>query len=167
MSEIARIADLLEETFEGTPYYGPSVLGTLDKVTGKVATQRPRWSAHSIWDLAAHLTAELDYARAVIQGTAGPWVEGETTWPPISDTSEAAWQGAMEGLKAANRALVRAVRQLDESVLDQEPIRVRGPYYLMLHGTMQHSIFHSGQISLLTGQMALAGEEDAPTTAAA
>jgi hypothetical protein len=31
----------------------------------------------------------------------------------------------------------------------------------MLHGTMQHSIFHAGQISLLTGQMAMteAGEQ--------
>ena len=161
MSEIGRIADLLEETFEGTPYYGPSVLGTLEKVNAEVAARRPRWSAHSIWDLVAHLTAELDYARAVVQGTAGPWVEGETTWPPISDTSEAAWQGAMEGLKRANRALVRAVRQLDESVLDQQPTRVRGPYYLMLHGTMQHSIFHSGQISLLTGQLALTDEGEA------
>jgi hypothetical protein len=161
MSEIARIADLLEETFEGTPYYGPSVLGAFEKVTAEVAAQRPRWSAHSIWELVAHLTAELDYARAVIQGTAGPWIEGETTWPAVSDTSEAAWQEAIEGLKTANRALVRAVRQLDESLLDQEPIRVRGPYYLMLHGTMQHSIFHSGQISLLTGQMALGDEGEA------
>jgi uncharacterized damage-inducible protein DinB len=161
VSEIARIADLLEETFEGTPYYGPSVLGAFEKVTAEVAAQKPCWSAHSIWDLVAHLTAELEYAHAVIQGTAGPWVEGETTWPAVSDTSEAAWREAIEGLKRANRALVRAVRQLDDSLLDQQPIQVRGPYYLMLHGTMQHSIFHSGQISLLTGQMALEDEGEA------
>ena len=36
------------------------------------------------------------------------------------------------------------------------PIRVRGPFYLMLHGTMQHSIYHAGQISLLAREMALA-----------
>jgi uncharacterized damage-inducible protein DinB len=166
MSEIARIADLLEETFEGTPYYGPSVLGAFENVTAEVAAQRPRWSAHSIWDLVAHLTAELEYASEVIRGTAGPWVEGETTWPAVRDRSEAAWQEAIESLKTANRALVRAVRQLDDRVLDQQPIQVRGPYYLMLHGTMQHSIFHSGQISLLTGQMALAGGDNVPTTAA-
>lgn len=158
MSEIARIADLLEETFGGTPYYGPSVLRTLENVTAEVAAQRPRWSAHSIWDLVAHLTAELDYAFAVIQGAAGPWVEGETTWPPVSDTSEAAWREAIEALKQANRALVSMIRHLDDGILEQKPIQVRGPYYLMLHGTMQHSIFHSGQISLLTGQMVLGNE---------
>jgi hypothetical protein len=161
VSEIRRIARLLEQTFEGKPYYGPSVLGALEHVTADVAARRPRWSAHSIWDLVAHLTAELDYARAVVEGSAGPWVEGVTTWPAISDTSEAAWKEAIEGLVKANRGLVCAVKQLDDSILDKKPIRVRGPFYLMLHGTMQHSIYHAGQISLLTGQMALteAGEQ--------
>jgi uncharacterized damage-inducible protein DinB len=48
--------------------------------------------------------------------------------------------------------------RLDDSILDKNPIRVRGPFYLMLHGTMQHSIYHAGQISLLAGQMTLAEE---------
>jgi hypothetical protein len=60
MSEIARIAGLLEQTFEGQPYYGPSVLGALENVTAEVAARKPRWSAHSIWELVLHLTAELD-----------------------------------------------------------------------------------------------------------
>jgi hypothetical protein len=152
VSEIARIAALLEETFEGSPYYGDSVLGALEGVTAEVASQRPPWSAHSIWDLVAHLTAELDYARDVIEGTAGPWVDGETTWPAIPDRSRGAWGEAVEELKRANRALVDLVKQLDDTILEEQPVRVRGPFYIMLHGTMQHSIFHAGQISLLTGQ---------------
>ena len=152
MSEITRIAALMEETFEGSPYYGDSVLGALENVTADVASQRPPWSAHSIWDLVVHLTAELDYARNVIEGTAGPWVEGETTWPAIPDRSREAWAKAVEDLKRANRSLVALVKQLDDPVLEQQPIHVRGPFYIMLHGTMQHSIFHAGQISLLTGQ---------------
>src|SRR5262245_14103652 len=113
MTEITRIARLLEQTFEGKPYYGPSVLDTLAGVTAPVAAGKPRWSAHRIWDLVAHLTVELTYARTVIEGTAGPWVAGETTWPVIADTSEMAWQQAITDLKKANRALVRAVKRLD------------------------------------------------------
>jgi hypothetical protein len=143
----------MEETFEGSPYYGDSVLGALGGVTADMASQRPPWSAHSIWDLVAHLTAELDYAREVIEGTAGPWVDGETTWPPIPNRSREAWSKAVENLKRANRSLVDRVRQLDDTVLEQQPVRVRGPFYIMLHGTMQHSIFHAGQISLLGGQI--------------
>ena len=157
MSEITRIAALMEETFEGSPYYGDSVLGALEGVTAEVAGQRPSWSAHSIWELVAHLTAELDYARNVIEGTAGPWIEGETTWPAVPDRSRKAWAEAVAELKRANRSLVDLVKQLDVTVLERQPVRVRGPFYIMLHGTMQHSIFHAGQISLLTGTSTLEG----------
>jgi hypothetical protein len=152
MNEIDRIASLMEQIFEGVPYYGPSVLGTLENVTAELAILKPLWSAHSIWELVSHLTAELNYAREVINGTAGPWIEGETTWPTITDSSEIAWQKAIKELINANRELVHAVKQLDDSMLNQQPVQVRGPYYLMLHGSMQHNIFHSGQISLLGGK---------------
>ena len=155
MSEIARIARLLEQTFEGRPYYGSSVLGALELVTADIAIRKPTWSAHSVWELVTHLTAELNYARTVIEGTAGPWIEGQTTWPTITDTAEAAWQQAIQDLKQANRELVRVVRQLDDGILDKNPIRVQGPFYVMLHGTLQHNVYHAGQISLLTGQMTL------------
>lgn len=151
MSEIERIARLLEQTFEGKPYYGPSVIGTLEGVTAEIAIQRPRWSAHSIWNIVTHLTAELIYAREVVEGTATPY-EGKT-WHDITDASEAAWEKAVQELKQANRALVRTVMKLNDTILDKKPIHVRGPFYIMLHGTMQHSIYHAGQISLLTGQM--------------
>jgi uncharacterized damage-inducible protein DinB len=157
VSEITRIAGLMEETFEGKPYYGDSVLGALENVTAEVAIKRPPWSVHSIWDLVVHLTAELNYAHQIVEGTAGPWVEGETTWPAVPDRSERAWREAVEDLKRANRALVSAVKQLGDDDLDKQPVRVRGPFYLMLHGTMQHNIYHAGQISLLAGLMTLEG----------
>lgn len=155
VTEIERIARLLEQTFEGKPYYGPSVLDTLAGISAEVAARKPLWSAHRMWDLVTHLTAELRYACAVIDGTAGPWTEGETTWPAITETSDAAWRQAIKELKRANRTLVRAVERLNDAVLDKKPIRVRGPFHLMLHGTIQHNVYHAGQLSLLRGQMSI------------
>lgn len=154
MRERDRIVSLLEQTFEGSSYYGPSVIKTLENVTVDVASRKPQWSAHTIWELVVHITAELNYARSVIEGTAGPWIEGETTWKAITDNSEELWQAAVQDLIKANRAFVQVARGLDDAILDKQPIRVRGPYYLMLHGVMHHSIYHSGQISLLAGQIA-------------
>jgi uncharacterized damage-inducible protein DinB len=151
--EVTRIARLLEQTFEGKPYYGPSVLDALAGVTPDVASRKPPESAHSIWDIVAHLTAELIYARAVIEGTAGPWIESETTWPAVTDTSDVAWQRALEDLKEANQVLMLAAKHLDDAILDKEAHRVRVPYYVMLHGTIQHNVYHAGQISMLAGQI--------------
>lgn len=149
MTQTERIADLLEETFEGKPYYGPSVVGALEDIPADVAARRPDRTAHSIWEIVVHLTAELDYARDVINGSAGPWIESETTWPVIPDTSEGSWQQAIRALKEANRALVRVVRGLDDRMLTEESHPARRPFYIVLHGTLQHGIYHAGQIALL------------------
>lgn len=150
---MVRIARLMEQAFEGKPYFGPSLLEAVAGVDAYTAASKPQWSAHSIWDIIAHLSAELVYARQVLDGTAPPY---GSTWPPITDTSPAAWEQALTDLQQAHRALVGAVKRLDDGILDQKPPRVRGPYYLMLHGTLQHTVYHAGQLSLLRGQMAQA-----------
>lgn len=91
MSEVARVAQLLDQSFRGAPYHGPSVLAVLRPVTRDLAIRRPKPSVHNIWELTAHLGAEFNYARSVIDGSATPWREGQTTWPAIPDTSDDAW----------------------------------------------------------------------------
>jgi uncharacterized damage-inducible protein DinB len=158
MAETARIADMFEQTFEGKPYYGPSILASLEHV-GAAAAARKTARVHSIWELVGHLTAELDYARALLQGTAGRWIEGETTWRAVTNTSAAAWRESIEDLKRANRTLVDAIKHFDDGILSQKAAAVDRPYYVILHGTMQHNIYHSGQISLLSRQIAQADLE--------
>ena len=153
MREIERIARLLEQTFEGRAYYGPSVLAALENVSATTAERKPDGGAHSIWDLVTHLAAELRHARALLEETAVPWVEGQTTWPPRAATSATEWEQAVSALTAANRAMVHAVEQLDDAVLDKQLTQVRRTYYVMLHGTIQHNAYHAGQISLLKRQL--------------
>ena len=152
MSETGRIARLLEQTFEGPAYYGPSVLGALAGVDAATAARKPASGGHSIWEIVVHLTAELDYARTVIEGSPSTWTEGETTWPAVADTSPSAWRAALDELKRANRALARRIEQLDDDVLARQPPVVSGPFYVTLHGHIQHGIYHAGQISLLKRQ---------------
>jgi uncharacterized damage-inducible protein DinB len=155
--EVEHIARLLERSCEGTPYYGPSVLGALENVSAETAARAPGSSTHSIWSLVAHLTAELRYAAALLDDTAGPWIEGQTTWPSVTDTSAMAWQHAIDELTEANRTLVRMVEQLDDAGLERELSQVRWSYYDMLHGTVQHNVYHAGQISLLKRQATASG----------
>jgi len=149
MSEIARIADLLEQTFEGRPYYGRSVLGALDQVHGKDRAGAP--PCRFPYDLGtgrpSHRGTPLRLERDRRNG--GEWIESVTTWAVVEARSEDDWQQAIDALTSANRSLVAAVRQLDDAILDQNPIRVPGPYYVMLHGTLQHNVYHAGQIALL------------------
>lgn len=153
MREVERIARLLEQTFEGQAYYGPSVQKALEDISVGIAERRPDGRAHSIWELVSHLTAELRHARALLEGDAVPWVEGKTTWPDLAASSASAWDEAIRDLRDANRALVQAIEQLDDTMLDQQLNQVRRTYYVMLHGMIQHNAYHAGQISMLKRQL--------------
>jgi uncharacterized damage-inducible protein DinB len=149
MTEASRIAGLFRAALNGDPYYGPSLLTVLARVTSDVAAQRQS-RAHSIWELVMHMTAEMNYTRDVLDGHVRPWVEGETTWPRITDTSETAWQRSINDLQIAYRELVSRIERLDDGTLQQRrAMPAERSIYEILHGTLQHNIYHTGQISLL------------------
>lgn len=152
MSETERIANILEQTFEGKAYYGRSVLENLEGVTAKMAMRKPENSQNSIWALVVHMTLELIYHRKIIEGGAEKWVAGQTTWEKDFDRSAASWEQTIDELKAANRALVSAIRTLDDDILEKEAAPLSYSYYRMLNGILQHGIYHSGQISILKTQ---------------
>jgi hypothetical protein len=70
MSEATRIAGLFRAAFNGDDY-GRSLLTVLERVTSDVAADRPSF-AHSIWELVVHITAEMNYARDVLDGHVRP-----------------------------------------------------------------------------------------------
>jgi hypothetical protein len=90
MKETERIANLLEQTFEGRAYYGSSVLETLKDVTAEVAVRKSKDGKNSIWSLVVHMTLELIYHRKVIEGIAEKWVAGKTTWEISENQSKEA-----------------------------------------------------------------------------
>ncbi len=159
MRETERIANLLEQTFEGKAYYGSSVLKALDGVTAALAVRKAKNFNNTIWEIVVHITLELKFHRQVLEGTAEKWVAGETTWQASgAQVTEAAWRQTLDELKAANRALVEAVRQLDDEILEKQAEKVSGNFYRMLNGVMQHGIFHAGQILVLKRVLAEKGE---------
>jgi hypothetical protein len=91
MTEVQRIGELLRQAFEDRPWTGPSVSGILSGLTASQAAQRPLPGGHTIWELVLHIAA---WDRIVCRRIAGEQlldVPDEMDWPPVTDTSEAAW----------------------------------------------------------------------------
>ena len=146
--EVARIADQLRRSFEGGAWHGPGLLEVLQGVTAKQAAARPIAGAHSIWELVLHLRA---WTEVEIERLAGMTVEEPEAgdWPAVTDTSEAAWRDALRQLKKAHRELIEAVERLSESRLEERAPARDHTIYFMLHGQVQHTVYHAGQIAVL------------------
>ena len=155
MDEIIRIVDQLEREYAGDPWHGSPLSQILDGVTHQQAARKPIASGHSIWELVLHIAAWKNEVRNRLSGApAGEPEDGD--WPTVTEESERGWQDARERLELAHRLLVSAVRALPETKLFEPTNDTRNretgtgvTYYELLHGVVQHDVYHSGQIAVL------------------
>ena len=152
MSEVQRIRNQFERAFDGEAWHGPSVLSLLDGVTAEQAAARPIPGAHSIWELTMHIAAWEDACRRRLEGDPAQLTDDEN-FPPINDPSAAAWENTKRKLIDVHRRLLDTLATIDDSRLDQ-PIMDSSeiPFssaYVTLHGGVQHSLYHAGQIAIL------------------
>jgi uncharacterized damage-inducible protein DinB len=148
MSEIHRIAKQLQRTFQGRAFHGPAVEEALEGVTARMAAAHPPRVTHSIWEIVRHMTFWQDTARRWLQGdTRRP--DPDEDWPEVTDISEGAWKATLAELRRSNSELRDAVLLLDESRLEQPLFEQMLKAETVLHGIIQHNIYHTGQIALL------------------
>src|SRR5437667_8578943 len=131
----------------GPAWHGPSVMESLEGVTAQIASRRAIENVHTIWELVHHIGAWADVPRRRILGESVE-VTLEVNFPPVSDTSDAAWTRSLNELAENQRKLIELVMNLDPKRLD-DPIANGPTIYLLLHGIAQHHAYHAGQITLL------------------
>lgn len=149
VSEIKKIRSQLRRAYDGLAWHGPSLKELLSDVTAEQAARRPIESAHSIWELALHITAWERIVRLRLTSETAVEPSEEENFPVVRDTSEEAWRETLARLEESNRALRDAITQMDESRLDEIVSGTEYSVYFMLHGVIQHDLYHAGQIALL------------------
>jgi uncharacterized damage-inducible protein DinB len=149
MSEIKRILDQMDRAFAGEAWHGPSLMQLLDGMTSEEASAHPIRDAHSIWELTNHIAAWNTIVQHRAAGEAVADVTAERDWPPVWEVSKVAWRRALEDLKASRARLRAVVEGLQEDQLKQKAAGEEYSIYFMLHGLIQHDLYHAGQIAVL------------------
>lgn len=149
MSEIQRIVDQMDRAFDGDAWHGPPLKPMLDGLSADEASKHPICGAHSIWQLVHHIAAWNTIVRDELLGTTVQ-VTPEVDWPPVRDVAEIEWRRAVQNLVDARSRLRKTVEGLRDEQLDERPAqRTSNTRYLMLHGVVQHDLYHAGQIAIL------------------
>jgi uncharacterized damage-inducible protein DinB len=149
MSEIARIADQLQRAFEGTAFHGPAVIEVLKDVSAEQASRRPIPQAHTIWEIVQHIARWQAEIRNRLQGQKAQTLPAEKNFPKLQDASEEAWRQTLQQLDTGYRELKETMLKFPEArLVDNVPGRDYS-FYVLLHGIVQHDLYHAGQIALL------------------
>jgi uncharacterized damage-inducible protein DinB len=148
MSEVLLIQDQMKRAFEGGAWHGPALMEVLASVDAARASARPITTAHSIWEITLHIAAWKDIARARIEGERGD-VPDDVDWPPVRESGESSWRAARETLLRAHESLFATAARLDDARLYARMAGLEYSPYFLLHGVIQHDLYHAGQIALL------------------
>lgn len=148
-AELERIEEQLRRSFEGEAWHGPAVLETLAGVSHGDAASHPIEGAHSIWELALHLSGTYRLVLRRLTGD-GRQLTKEEDWPPPPEATGEAWVETIEQLRRLNQELRSAVRAFPSERLD-DPLVSSAPYtaYTQFIGITQHDLYHAGQITIL------------------
>ena len=149
MSEIPRILDQLDRAFEGDAWHGPPVTNVLEGISAEQATAKPAGVAHSIWEIALHMATWQDVVRQRLGGEVIGDLPPELDWPQAPNPSETAWRQAVEALTQSKKKLCEVIAKLGDNRLSDQVPGKNYSAYVMVHGVIQHNLYHAGQIAIL------------------
>jgi uncharacterized damage-inducible protein DinB len=148
MSEITRILDQMDRAFSGDAWHGPSLQRLLEGLSAEDASKHSVRNAHSIWELVNHVAAWNTIVRHRLMGEKVA-VTPEMDWPPVWEASEIAWKRSLDHLSECRALLRKVVEGLTDSQLDERVAEKDYTNYVMLHGLVQHDLYHAGQVAIL------------------
>jgi uncharacterized damage-inducible protein DinB len=143
--QIQRIADSYRAATIKGAWYGPSLAQLLAKISPELATKPPVPGAHSISALLQHLLLWNERIRNTSDSHPMPRWEEEKEWaePPIP------WTELVARWNQSRDLLEETIRNFPVADLVKQVPGRNYPYETMLHGIVEHAIYHSGQIAMV------------------
>lgn len=149
MTETHRINSQLKRAYQGEAWHGPSLRELLADVSHTQAARKLAPDTHSIWELVEHISAWEEIVRRRLAGEVVIEIPDEVNFPVINDASELAWQATLQRLAAGQQALRDGIKECADAKLAEIVPGMGYTNYFMLHGVIQHTLYHAGQIALL------------------
>ena len=148
MAEKKRTLELLDRAYRAKAWHGPALLETLDGVDASMAAKRVVKGAHTIWELVDHLGS---WNAIVAERLAGkpPQVTPELNFPRTPPPTAAAWRKSLARLAASQRKFRAAVAKFPDAQLGRIRPGTKTSWNVLIHGQIQHQLYHAGQIAML------------------
>ena len=147
MSECHRIADQMRRGYDGDAWHGPSLVTVLDRIPAQRAFEPPIAGARPAAGPVGHIALRRPVAPRRTEGEAVNDADHHD-WRPL-DPAAADWDELRRRLAVAHAALVARVEGLDDARLEESVPGQAITLYVMLHGVVQHDLYHAGQLALL------------------
>lgn len=149
MSLTQQIADAYRAATLKEAWYGPSLAELIARTSPELGTTPPLPNAHSISTLLQHLLLWNERIRLTSAERPMPKWEPEKEWvePPIP------WNELVARWSRSRDQLEERIRKFPVEGLSKTVPGRDYPYEFLLRGSVEHVIYHSGQIAMVLSML--------------
>ena len=146
--ELESIIRNLENTLDGTPWYGRPVYALLRQVDPSIAYKKPSPNSHSLADLLYHMLTWAEFTLKRIEKDNSQDLETfeKVDWREI-DPAVHDWDEGLAALIATHQQIIAHLQTKDEFFLSETVDYRQYNFRFLLNGLIQHNIYHAGQIA--------------------
>ena len=154
MSEGRRMAALYRDVYEGDAkgeaWHGPALKPLLKDVTVEMASRAPSVGTHSILQLVLHIAYWEDVVLRRFNGEiVDAPLNSPDDWPSNRKLTDSEWKAVLARLEKSHHAMGKALETCSDQKLSEKVPKRDHDFYILLHGIIDHCVYHAGQIALV------------------
>lgn len=145
----------IQESFDGSPWYGISVMEKLNGFDWNFVNLIPQNGKKSVVQLLAHIINWRVFVLKKLQGDTDFDIEmnSEADWPKIVIKNEEEWNKLQTELQRTQTELLKFLDGCEDGWLETKVPGKDYNFHYLLKGISQHDTYHLGQIGLLYGML--------------
>lgn len=152
---IKRLTNLLEQTFDGNPWFGDSIMAKLASIKAELANQIPPNGSKSVAMLVKHIINWRFFAIEKLSGNDQFNIEmnSKEDWSAVLIHSEEDWETLLQELKHTQKELLSLIGSLSDQDLNRQVPGREYDFQYLVEGIIQHDVYHLGQIGVVNAQV--------------
>ena len=140
----------LKDAYEGEPWFGRNVKELLSEVSEQDAFQKPA-GEHSILELVWHIITWREFTITRLQPSLEKSLKyfEQTEWRQLDHSNTTLWKQGLIRLQETQNEIINLLENQEESLLEKVVDERKYNFRKLLHGLIQHDIYHLGQIAYI------------------
>ena len=139
-----KIAQRLEDIYQGEPWFGESLQAKLNQVTEEGAYKQVVNNKHSIAEILSHMEFWRKSFIQQLKGEDASEYNGNNpgNWPAVEDLRKQGWKNQLASFDKTKQELVSLLKKANETMLSDDLM-------MNLNGLVDHDVYHTGQIGIV------------------
>ncbi|TMI93789.1 MAG: DinB family protein [Bacteroidetes bacterium] len=146
----------IRSILEGEPWYGQPVMKILQNLDPKNVYKKPNDDSHSLIELLYHMITWAEFALKRLEKDEEKDMASfeKLDWREINP-SDHTWEKGMAQFKVTHDLIIEFLGTKDDEFLSEKVDYRDYNFRFLLHGIIQHDIYHIGQIVYLNKLVAV------------